>query len=123
MEKVLVVDDSPLVRESLRMCLERSGIEVLEAEDGQVGMQIIERERGRLAACFVDFNMPGMDGIAMVRKARSSGFDGPMLLLTTESKRSLRDEAKRAGATGWLTKPIEAEDLLSIVRHLLLRSA
>ncbi|HKJ88533.1 MAG TPA: response regulator [Gammaproteobacteria bacterium] len=67
-----------------------------------------------------DLNMPGMDGISFIKEAR--GLSGmrfkPILFLTTESEQAKRDEAKAAGATGWLVKPVSAEDLLGAVKQV-----
>lgn len=119
MKRILIIDDSPLVRGALRACLRNEGYEVLEADDGQTGLQTIVREGSSLALAIVDVNMPQLDGLTMIEQARQTGFSAPMITLTTESSRKLRDRARAVGATGWLTKPVDAPDLIATVRHLL----
>lgn len=116
MSRILIVDDAPLIRDSVRSLLEASRHEVLEAEDGDVGLERLEG--GDVDLCLVDVNMPRMSGLEMIRRARAQGFSGPMLVLTTESTRALRAKARAAGATGWLTKPADARTLDATIAHL-----
>lgn len=119
MPMVLVVDDSPLMRQALRLCLEAEGFRTAEADDGLRGLELLEREGGDVDLCLVDVNMPGLDGLGMVAEARRRGFLRPMVMLTTETSRALRDRGRAAGATAWLTKPVEPPDLVETIRHLL----
>ncbi|MEL6183909.1 MAG: response regulator [Myxococcota bacterium] len=119
MKRILVIDDSPLVRSALRACLRAEGYDVLEADDGAAGLETITREGSSLDLAIVDVNMPELDGLSMIEQARQAGFVAPMITLTTESSRNLRDRARAVGATGWLTKPVDAPDLVATVRYLL----
>jgi two-component system chemotaxis response regulator CheY len=118
-KKILVVDDSLTMRQLVRMTLVRSGYEVVEAEDGQKGLQKASAEAFDLVLS--DINMPIMSGLEMLRGIRQLGnykFT-PVVLLTTESQVEKKQEGKAAGATGWIVKPFEQEQLLAVVAKVL----
>lgn len=79
--------------------------------------------KGGIAAKLIitDFNMPGMNGTQLIGEARKLGAFRfvPMLVLTTESQQAKRDEAKAAGATGWLVKPVDPGQLLAVIKQLI----
>jgi two-component system, chemotaxis family, chemotaxis protein CheY len=119
MKTVMLVDDSPTMLMSIKAVLTKAGLAVETAKDGQ---EALDRVKAGLKPDLVisDVNMPRMDGISFVREARKAGLRfAPILMLTTESEQAKRDEAKRAGATGWLTKPVAPEALLGVVRQVL----
>lgn len=117
---ILVVDDSGTMVLSLKNNLELAGFSVLTASDGVKAL-----ERIKLAPkpdlIITDINMPNMGGIEFIGKARATpGFRfTPVLVLTTESQQARRDEAKKAGATGWMVKPVSGQDLIKIVKQVL----
>ena len=119
MKTVMLVDDSPTMLMSIQSVLSKAGFAVETAKDGQ---EALERLQTGLKPDLVisDVNMPRMDGISFVRAACRSGLRfAPILMLTTESEQTKRTEAKQAGATGWLTKPVQPEALLGVVRQVL----
>lgn len=118
MTKVMLVDDSPTVLMSMKAILAKSGFDVATAVDGQDAMQKVGGERPQLIIS--DLNMPRMDGmtfITQVRKVAGMRFV-PILILTTESDQTKRQQAKAAGATGWLVKPVDPQALLQVVRQV-----
>jgi two-component system chemotaxis response regulator CheY len=117
-QTILTVDDSRTMRRMLRMTLEESGYRVLEAEDGLLGLKVLEQEIPDVIV--TDINMPNMDGFGFIDAVRAQGkFAGvPILVLTTESDRALKDRAREAGATGWITKPFEQNRLVDVVRKV-----
>ncbi|MEL6185196.1 MAG: response regulator [Myxococcota bacterium] len=119
-KKILVVDDSKTIRMSLTEILGRLGNEVLLAETGDDALQQV---KGGLTADLVitDYNMPGMNGIELIealRKEKAFRFL-PILVLTTETQGDLRQAAKKAGATGWLVKPVNAQQLVQVVNQVM----
>jgi two-component system chemotaxis response regulator CheY len=117
---ILVADDSPSMRQILNGALSREGYEVIEAGDGLEAVAAA-RENGGIDLALVDFNMPGMDGVEVVRALRGASPTRyiPIVIVTTESRRERRDEARQAGATGWIVKPFRVEDVVDTVRRLL----
>ena len=118
-KRILVVDDSTSMRQMINFTLKGAGYEVQEANDGQQGLQIAGRESFDLV--FTDVNMPSMDGLTFtkeLRKLPNYKFT-PILVLTTEASASKKAEGKSAGATGWLVKPFNPEQLLNTVKRVL----
>src|SRR5665647_383648 len=105
---------------SLSRILKNAGYQVDTAVNGKEGMAKLA---GGLKpnVILTDLNMPQMDGIAFIKEARKSASTRftPIIVLTTESGTQKRDEARVAGASGWLTKPTEPEQLLSALKQLL----
>jgi two-component system chemotaxis response regulator CheY len=120
MPAILVLDDSATMIMSLSRILKNAGYTVDTAANGVEGMT-------KLAAglkpnlILTDLNMPQMDGLAFIKEARRSAGTRftPIIVLTTESGASKRDEARAAGASGWLNKPTEPGDLLATLKQLL----
>ena len=107
---VLVVDDAPENRQLVRLLLEQSGLVVSEAENGQVAVDRIGRERFDLV--LMDMQMPVMDGQTAVRLLRSQGCRLPIVALTANAMKGFEREIVDAGFDGHLTKPIEIDVLL-----------
>lgn len=118
-KKVLAVDDSATMRQLVKMTLTRSGYDVLEAEDGAKALQKATADIFDLVLS--DINMPVMTGIELLRSLRKLAqykFT-PIVLVTTESQVEKKQEGKAAGATGWIVKPFEPEQLLAVVTKVL----
>ena len=117
MTKVLCVDDSLTMRKMVTHTLTASGkYECVEAADGKEGLVMVQQERPDII--ITDFNMPVMNGLdftAAVRALAEYKYI-PILLLTTETSDVLRQKAKEYGATGWMVKPFNPEQLLEIGR-------
>jgi len=117
--KVLVVDDSPSVRQQVGMALSLAGFDIVEAVDGLDGAQKIETVAG-LSLVVCDVNMPRLNGIEMVEKVKAGGKNAalPIMMLTTEAAPALMQRAKAAGAKAWIIKPFKAEILVSAAKAL-----
>lgn len=117
--KILTVDDSASIRLTTNMALTGAGYSVEEATNGAEG--IAKATSGQFDLIVTDLNMPVMDGLTMIEELRKTpGQTGiPIIFLTTESDAGMKQRAKAAGATGWLTKPFDPEQLVKIVRKVL----
>jgi len=120
MPSILVLDDSATMVMSLSRVLKKAGYDVETAGNGQEGMSKLAAGL-KPSAILTDLNMPQMDGIAFIKEARKSASTRftPIIVLTTESGGQKRDEARVAGASAWLTKPTEPNELLSTLKQLL----
>jgi len=121
MASILTVDDSASIRQTIKIALGGKGHSICEAMDGADGLQRVGA--GHFDLIITDLNMPNMDGLTMIREIRKrpEGAGIPILFLTTESDPGMKQQAKSAGATGWLTKPFASEQLVKIVEKVLAR--
>ncbi len=115
---ILTVDDSASVRQMVRFTLSEAGYSVIEAVDGR---DALEKLTQPIQLVITDLNMPNLDGIGLIRLIRSNpACKGvPVLMLTTESQESRKQEGKAAGATGWIIKPFSTQQLLAVVKKVL----
>jgi len=116
---ILAVDDSASMRQMVKYTLEGAGYTVVQAADGVDALDYARRADADLV--LTDVNMPRMDGITLVRELRALNnykFT-PMLVLTTESGQETRQRGKQAGATGWIVKPFNPEQLLKTIERVL----
>lgn len=116
---IVVIDDSESIRELVGLTLENAGHTVAKGVDGQDAMRLFDGREVNLV--ITDLNMPHMDGIGVIREVRKmQGYNTvPILVLTTESQTSKKEEAKAAGATGWIVKPFVADKLLAVVKKVI----
>lgn len=118
-KKILMVDDSTMVRQMVSFTLTEAGFDVLEAEHGQAALDRLQSHTIDLIV--TDLNMPVMDGIAFIGKARSLATTQyvPILMLTTESQPEMKQKGRAAGATGWIVKPFDPPKLLAVISKVL----
>ncbi|MFV3126199.1 response regulator [Niveispirillum sp. KHB5.9] len=116
---VLSVDDSASVRQMVKLTLGGAGYNVVQAGDGAEGL--VKAQEAPVDLVVTDLNMPVMNGLDLIRALRKlPAYKGvPILFLTTESDAAMKAEAKAAGATGWITKPFQQEQLLTVVRKVI----
>jgi two-component system chemotaxis response regulator CheY len=119
--KILVVDDSETIRERVSGALEEAGFSTITASDGVEGLQSIEQESPALV--ILDVNMPRMNGLDMLERLDLATSRLPVLLLTTEVQPELMARAKKAGAKGWMVKPVNLDQLVETVRKVVAYSA
>ena len=119
MKRILAVDDSSSVRQMVSFTLKNAGFDVVDAVDGRDAITKVEQSKFDLI--IADLNMPNLDGIGMIVEVRKrTGYSFvPILMLTTESQPEKKDAGRKAGATGWIVKPFNAEQLISVVRKLI----
>jgi two-component system, chemotaxis family, chemotaxis protein CheY len=115
----LVVDDSLSMREMVAFTLKSAGFEVVQAGNGQEGLTKLDQSSAELV--ITDLNMPVMDGITFIQQLRTRPKHRftPVLMLTTESQDAKKQAAKTAGATGWIVKPFQPEQLLKVIAKVL----
>ena len=118
--KILCVDDSPTIILSLRQPLEEAGFEVISASNGQEGIELLNKHWD-VSLIYLDVNMPVMDGITLIKELRTlpSYKFTPLLMLTTESGLDKKTEGKAAGATGWIVKPFNPDQLLAVLKKVI----
>ena len=115
---ILTVDDSRTMREMLRLALTEAGYRVLQAEDGLHGLEVLEGEAPDVIV--TDINMPRMDGFGFIEEVRGDPRHRgvPILVLTTESDAEKKTRARMAGATGWIVKPFNPDQLVGAIRRV-----
>jgi len=116
--RILTVDDSASMRQMVAFTLRSAGYEVDEAEDGKIALD--KARVARFNCVVADVNMPNMDGIALIRELRQLAdykFT-PLLMLTTEAGLEKKQEGKAAGATGWIVKPFDPEQLVATIKKV-----
>ena len=116
---IMTVDDSASVRQMVSFTLKDAGYEVVEAADGRDALTKVNGSPVHMV--ITDLNMPNLDGIGLIRELRAKpGFKFiPIVMLTTESQDSKKQEGKAAGATGWIVKPFKSDQLLAVVKKVL----
>jgi len=119
-QTVLVVDDSVSMRQMVTFTLKGAGYEVVEAEDGK---DAVAKLNGGAKPHLVitDLNMPNMDGISLIKEIRGMAAHKftPVLMLTTESADGKKKEGQSAGATGWIVKPFNPDQMLATIKKVL----
>jgi len=115
-KRVMIVDDSATVCKVLRMTLEQAGYQVIEAENGDDALNKFPEDG--VDMLISDLNMPEKDGIALIKEVREKPGVRfmPIIMLTSESQPEKKQEGKKAGASGWISKPFRPEQLLAVVR-------
>ncbi len=115
MQSILAVDDSASMRQMVAFTLKGAGYRVIEAADGQEAYE--KAKATNVDLVLTDQNMPGMDGITLVKNLRALPAYGrtPILILTTESSDAMKAKGRAAGATGWLVKPFDPGKLLEVI--------
>lgn len=120
MAKILAVDDSASMRQMVSFTLKGAGHDVFEAQDGVDALNVAKGQSG-FDLVISDINMPNMDGISLIKELRAlPAFKfTPILMLTTESGVDKKSEGKAAGATGWIVKPFNPDQLLATINKVL----
>src|SRR5450432_932347 len=115
---ILTVDDSASVRQMVKFTLAGAGYAVIEAVDGK---DALAKLANPVNLVITDLNMPNLDGIGLIRGVRANpacrGI--PVIMLTTESQDSRKQEGRAAGATGWIVKPFTTQQLLAVVKKVI----
>ena len=118
-KNILIVDDSPSIRQMVEVTLKSANYLVTSAKDGQDALDICKHTRFDFV--LTDQNMPRMDGLTLIKSLRTlSAYSSvPIVVLTTEAGDSIKNQGKAAGATGWMVKPFDPSKLLEVLRRVL----
>jgi len=116
---ILAVDGSTSIRQMVAFTLKTAGYQVVEASDGEAGLRTAKSQQVDLV--LTDQNMPGMDGLSLIRALRAlpQYRSTPILVLTTEAGDNMKTQGRAAGATGWLVKPFDPQKLLEVIKKVL----
>lgn len=116
--RILAIDDSRTIRTMLQKAMTEAGFECDLADDGAQGVARFQAAPPDLV--ITDINMPNLDGYGVINTIRGGEVHPrvPILVLTTESSPHLKARAREAGATGWIVKPFDDGDLVSIIRRV-----
>ena len=112
--KILVIDDEPGLRKSLSLILGDAGYTVVTASDGEEGLRKLEEDRPELVLC--DIRMPGLGGLDFLARARESGTEALILIMTAYGSMDLAVQAMKAGAYDYIPKPFGADEVLLTIR-------
>lgn len=123
MKKIIIVDDSITLRLQLKSRLEEEGYQVIEAEDGIDGLEVI-RGHQDASVIIADINMPGMDGLTMLEEmlAKKYSPNSEKIVLTTETSENMKKRGKLVGVAAWFVKPLTPyrfQVLLKLVEKLI----
>ncbi len=118
MKRVLIVDDSQTIRHEISEALKQAGFEAVEARDGMAGLECVQQQP--FAMIILDVNMPRMGGLELLDRLKQDAQTSaiPVVMLTTEAQHSLIERARKAGAKGWMIKPVKMTQIVSTVRAL-----
>jgi len=118
-KRFLVVDDSAIMRQLVSFTIKDAGYDVLVAENGRDALGKLDA--GKVDMVITDLNMPEMDGIEFIRLLRSMPDYkfAPIVMLTTESQESKKQEGREAGASGWIVKPFSPEKLMDVIKKFM----
>ncbi len=117
---ILIIDDSPTIRVSVELAIKELGFPVKQAENGQDALDKIDEIKkagGEIALCISDINMPVMNGIDFIIEFRKDDKFTPIVVLTTEAEKEMIQKGKSSGASGWIIKPFQADDLINVVKR------
>jgi len=119
MAKILIIDDEPEIITLTRMMLQKAGYDVIEAESGKEGLEILKKEKIDLV--LLDVVMPGMNGWEVCRKIKADENlrQIPVVMFTVYNSREDIIRSRECGADTYLSKPFDREELLDVVRRLL----
>lgn len=116
---ILAVDDSSSLRQMVAFSLKAAGYNVVEAVDGQDGLDKARQQTVDLV--LTDQNMPRLDGLSLIKMLRGlpAYQKVPILMLTTESSDEMKNKGRAAGANGWLVKPFDPQRLIEVVKKVI----
>jgi len=119
---IIVIDDSPTIRMSVELALKQLGIMTKQAENGQDALDKISALKSggdEVVLCISDINMPVMNGLEFIAEFRKTDKYTPVVVLTTEAEKETIQKGKDVGASGWIIKPFQAEDLINVVKRFI----
>ena len=118
--KIMVIDDLATQRTAMKYVLSGMGYLVIEADNGQIALNLLEQDPA-VDAIIADYRMPKLDGLTLLQKVKNiPSFQSiPILILLMESQLQYKEQIREAGATGWLLKPWQPEQLGTVIRKII----
>ncbi|HEX2590523.1 MAG TPA: response regulator transcription factor [Rhizomicrobium sp.] len=113
-QRVLVIDDEPAIRRFLRTSLDAQGYAVLEAETGETGLAMLQRNA--VDVLVLDLGLPGIDGLTVLKRLRDGGSTVPVIVLSSRDDETGKVTALDIGADDYVTKPFGMDELLARIR-------
>jgi len=119
-KSIMIIDDSASMRQVVSITLKKAGYDMIEACDGKDALGKLTGQKVHLMIC--DVNMPNMDGISFLKQVKTlpNYRFTPIIMLTTESQETKKQEGRAAGAKAWMVKPFKPEQLLEAISKLIL---
>lgn len=120
-KKILIVDDSAMMRLALNTSLTKAGYTVIQANDGNEALGMLKDDLGKIDLIVCDVNMPNMDGLSFVKAYKTIPEYQyiPVLMLTSEGSEDRKAQGRAAGVRAWMMKPFEQEVLMSAISKLI----
>ena len=124
MGKVLLVDDSEIIRTQVTDILSDAGCEVIQAFDGDQGLKVAKEKSAEIDAVITDYTMPGLNGVELVESLKAmTSYEGKgMIMLTTEAGAELKKKGNAIGVRAWLVKPVNGDLLLKVLNKLIVKA-
>lgn len=120
MAKILICDDSWLTRRGVKRIIEAEGHETFEAENGQQGLEVLRESNGTIDAVILDLLMPEMSGVEFLETLQKEHITLPVVVLTADIQKTVKEKCRELGAGAFLNKPPEAEELIDRLDALLI---
>lgn len=118
---LIIAEDSRTIRDQLLFFLKLPELDVLPAEDGLEALALFDTNQDRVRVVLTDIHMPNLEGLELSRILREERqFKGPIIVLTQQGDNAMIKRAKELGVNGWLIKPFKGDELLQIIKRLLL---
>ena len=112
--RILVIDDEPAIRRFLRTSLTAQGYSLLEAEDGETGLAMLQRNA--VDVLVLDLGLPGIDGLEVLKRMREGGSSVPVIVLSSRDDERGKVAALDIGADDYVTKPFGVDEILARIR-------
>jgi two-component system, chemotaxis family, chemotaxis protein CheY len=117
-KKVLLVDDSMVVRRQMEFAIKQAGYEVVTGANGRLGIETLEKNPD-VVAIISDINMPEMNGLEMILEIKERNLSSaPIFVVTTEGTEDMLTKGKAAGVKGWLVKPVNPVTLVEVLNKV-----
>ncbi|HET9236121.1 MAG TPA: response regulator [Oligoflexus sp.] len=118
---LIIAEDSRTIRDQLLFFLKLPELDVLPAEDGLEALALFDANQDRVRMVLTDIHMPNLEGLELSRILREDRrFTGPIIVLTQQGDNAMIKRAKELGVNGWLIKPFKGDELLQIIKRVLL---
>ena len=119
MKTILLIEDNPEIRENTTEILELSGYKVIAADNGREGVEVAMTQKPDMILC--DIMMPGLNGYEVIKEIKSDPLTSeiPFIYLTASGERGEVKMAMEMGASGYIRKPYDTKELMSVISKFL----